>query len=100
MALQKHRGHFLVSQKFFSDQKKRSSLSINVQNFHFCPKIVVIFKKKVTAFKVNDSYFQPKVKVQTEGHRHGATMKKYNHRLFSIGFLREKPDAATLFAPY
>ena len=49
---------FCVCPRNIVISKKRSSFSINVQNPHFRPKIVVISKKKV------------------RGHRHGAIVKK------------------------
>ena len=42
----------------------------------FCPKNMVIFKKSSSLSIKYISYFRPKVKVQTGGHRHGATIKK------------------------
>ena len=79
----KNRGgpHFSVPSLFLFQNKviskKKVSLLIYVQILCFRRKTVVFSKKMViTINRVHNSDFLPEVKVQTGGHRHGATIKK------------------------
>ena len=64
MVLQKRKGWYKKRGQLFSEST------------FFCPKNIVISIKIITFSGVHYPQFGPKVKMQTGGNRHGATIKK------------------------